>query len=522
MSGLILGPLFLNLVHSTEVIETFSKLGISILLFIVGLHLSPKIVAEVGSVSLVTGLGQILFTSVIGFFISLFLGLDRTAALYVAIALTFSSTIIILKLLSDKGEMHSLYGKIAVGFLLVQDIVATLILIVVSSLAHANGVSLPLVLLTMLLKGTGVGVGIVLLQKYVVPKLLNTASNSTELLFIFSLTWALGFSAVFHAIGLSVEVGALISGVILSSSPFAEEISSRLKPLRDFFIVLFFVLLGSSMQFDGGFSLVLPVVVLSAFVLIGNPIIVIILMNLLGYHKKTGFQAGLTVAQISEFSLILSTLGFSVGHISQEVLTIITLVGLVTIAGSTYLILFSDAIYSKTEALLSLLELRKNNQASTGKYAKIDAMLFGFNRVGKTFSTTFNDLGYSVGVVDFDPNTLERLPKKGINYYYGDAQNVEFLSELPLGKTKFVVSSIKNLETNLTLVGFIAQQHPKSLCIVFAETLQEAQALYDAGATYVVLPHFVGAEATAAFIRRVGFSPESFGRKRAQMLKEWA
>ncbi|NCN51091.1 MAG: sodium:proton exchanger, partial [Candidatus Pacebacteria bacterium] len=305
LSGLLLGPMFLNLIQSTEIIEIFSKLGISILLFIVGIHLSPKIIKEVGSVSLITGVGQVLFTSIIGFALSIFLGLDTTAAMYVAIALTFSSTIIILKLLSDKGDVHSLYGKIAVGFLLVQDVIATIILIIVSSTASAQGTSIPLVLLTTLLKGGFIVIVITLLEKVLLPKLLKAASDSSELLFIFSLSWGLGFSALFYALGLSVEIGALISGVVLSSSAYAEEISSRLRPLRDFFIVMFFVLLGSSMTFSGGLTMLIPVVVLSLFVLVGNPVIVLIIMNLLGFHKKTGFQAGLTVAQISEFSLIL-------------------------------------------------------------------------------------------------------------------------------------------------------------------------------------------------------------------------
>ena len=385
LSGILVGPLFLNLLHSTDVIEVFSKLGISILLFIVGLHMNPKIVKEVGSVSLITGVGQVLFTSFFGFILAVLLGLDTVAAMYVAIALTFSSTIIILKLLSDKGDVHSLYGRISVGFLLVQDIIATLILIIVSSVAGAGDMPLSFTLFSVLMKGAFILISLELIKKLVLPKLLEAASDNSELLFIFSLTWGLGCAALFYVLGLSVEIGALISGVVLSSSIYAEEIGSRLRPLRDFFIVLFFVLLGASMTLNSGFTLVLPVLVLSLFVLIGNPIIVVIIMNLLGYHKKTGFQAGLTVAQISEFSLILATLGFNVGHINQEILTMITLVGLITISGSTYLILYSDKIYTLIEKYLSFLELRKNNQSSTGKYAKVDTFIFGFNRVGTHF-----------------------------------------------------------------------------------------------------------------------------------------
>lgn len=514
LTGILVGPSVLNLVHSHEVVETFAKLGISILLFIVGLHLSPRVIKEVGSVSLVTGIGQVLVTSMVGFGLSIFLGIDRLAALYVAIALTFSSTIIVLKLLSDKGDVQSLYGKIAIGFLLVQDLIATVILIVISSVSVAETGNLGLVVGLTLLKGLGLLVGILAVTRWLLPPLLDSFAKSQELLFLFSLAWGFGLATIFQLAGLSVEIGALIAGVALSTTAFAEEMSSRLKPLRDFFIILFFIVLGSNLTLSLTPQILIPTLVFSVYVLIGNPVIMIILMNLLGYHRKTSFMAGLTVAQISEFSLILASLGMQVGHLSPEVLTIVTLVGMVTIAGSTYLILYSDRLYPLLTRLLQLLELRQVQQSGKNKQIAHDAYLFGFNRVGRELLEHFRRQGYSVGVVDFDPGAPARLPKNFKHFYYGDAANVEFLSELPLAKTKVVISTVPNLDTNMLLLKFFAQHRPSAISIIFAPTRGDAVCLYEAGASYVVLPHELGAQHTIGLLSKFGFNRKSFERKR--------
>lgn len=343
LTGIIVSPYFLNIVSSTETIVVFSQIGVALLLFIVGISLSPRVIKEVGKVSLVTGIGQIIFTSLIGFFISRLLGFSILVSLYIAIALTFSSTIIIMKLLSDKKDLDKLYGKISIGFLLVQDIFAIILLMIISSFSSRlklSGISLQSFIIGAIFIG-----GFILISIYILPKLSTFFAKSQEFLFLFSIGWGMGLAALFHYIGFSMEIGALVAGITLSMSPYHYEISSKLRPLRDFFVILFFILLGSQMVFGNISQFIIPAVIFSLFILIGNPLIVMILMGMLGYKKKTGFQAGFTVAQISEFSLILIALGVTVGHLTNEILSLITIVGLITIAGSTYLILYSNKIY---------------------------------------------------------------------------------------------------------------------------------------------------------------------------------
>src|SRR3989338_4214394 len=284
LSGIIIGPFLFNLLPHKETLEVFSQFGIAFLLFIVGIHLNPKTIKEVGKISLITGIGQVIFTSIIGYFICILFGFSTVTAIYIAIALTFSSTIIIMKLLSDKDSLDKLYGKISIGFLLVQDLIAIIILIVISS--FSNGVGTTSFILQSFTRGILILVILFPISYFILPKLSSFFAKSQEFLFVFAISWGLGLSALFLFAGFSIEVGALIAGIMLSMSSYSYEVSSKLKPLRDFFIISFFILLGAQMTFGNLTSLWLPAVIFSLFILIGNPLIVMILMGIFGYNKK--------------------------------------------------------------------------------------------------------------------------------------------------------------------------------------------------------------------------------------------
>ncbi len=508
LSGIIVGPYFLDILHSTESIELFSKIGISILLFVVGLSLNPDAIKETGKVSLITGIGQVVFTSVIGFLIMRGLGYDQTSSIYGSIALTFSSTIIILKLLSDKGDLRKLYGKIAIGFLLVQDIVATLILLVVSA-GGAGGISSALGIV--LVKGIVAIVALYIFSKRVLPKLSAYLAGSQELLFLFSIAWGLGLASLFYHLGFSIEIGALIAGVTLSVSSYAPEIGSRMKPLRDFFVVLFFVLLGSQVILTGISSQIGPAILLSLFVLVGNPLIVFFLMNILGYRSRTGFMAGLTVAQISEFSLILMALGLSLGHVSRETVSLITLVGIATIAGSTYLIMYSEKIYTAMRPLLRFLEIRKpTHEDTTDEDGAAEMIIFGYDRVGFDFVKAARTITEKFLVVDFNPKSISALKQKNIPHRYGDAGDVEFLGEVGLEHAKIIVSTIPDMETKLLILREYRKVSPHGVVLLTARTGEQARLLYTEGASYVVMPHHLGAHHAAELITAHKFDASKF------------
>ena len=329
VSGLLLGPYFFDIVHSEDTFSNFSRFGIALLLFVVGLGLNPKVIKEVGRASLFVGVGQVLFTSGFGFLICNLLGFDVVTSFFVAIALTFSSTIIVLKMLNDKKETNQLYGKIGVGLLLIQDLVASVMLLFVAR-TNQTGPLLPQLSMTV---GFVILIicGLFIAQAYVLPKLKNFLSGSQEFLFNFALAWGFGIASLFALAGLSIEVGAFFAGVVLATQPYAQEVSSRMRPLRDFFILIFFIILGVQLRIDDIIGLLPQAIALSSFVLIGNPLIVMTMMGIQGYTKKTSFKLGLTVAQISEFSLIFILLAHSVGSVEGEIVSLVTLVGIITI-----------------------------------------------------------------------------------------------------------------------------------------------------------------------------------------------
>ncbi|MBU2634312.1 MAG: cation:proton antiporter [Nanoarchaeota archaeon] len=517
LTGIIISPYFLNIVRSTDTIAVFSQIGVALLLFIVGLSLSPKVIKEVGKVSLVTGIGQIIFTSLIGFFISRLLGFSIIVSIYIAIALTFSSTIIIMKLLSDKKDLEKLYGKISVGFLLVQDIFVIILLMIISSFSgkfsNISNLSVEAILGGVMIIG-----GFVLISIYILPSLSKFFAKSQEFLFLFSIGWGLGSAALFHYIGFSMEIGALIAGVALSMSPYHYEISSKMRPLRDFFIILFFILLGSQMVFGNINQFIIPAIIFSLFILIGNPLIVMILMGLLGYKKKTSFKAGLTVAQISEFSLIFVALGVSVGHLTNEILSLVTIIGIITISGSTYLILYSDKIYPYLSKYLSIFE-RKKVKEKQEEDKDYDAILFGYNRIGYDILQAFKRIKKKFLVVDYNPKTIYDLSKEKINCRYGDVDDGEFLDELNLNNTKLIFSTIPEFETNLLLINKIRQTNKKAIIIVVSHDIEEAKIFYDQGATYVVMPHFLGGGHTSMMINKYKFNIDGFLKERRKHIK---
>lgn len=453
--GILAGPSVLGIARSEEHINLLAELGIAVLLFLVGLKLDIKLVRTLGPVALMTGLGQVAFTSIIGFGIGLVLGLDTATSLYVAVALTFSSTIIIVKLLSDKREIDSLHGRIALGFLIVQDLVVVLAMIVLSAIgvgAKGDAAASDIALIF----GSGIAMLIVvgIFIRYIAEPLVERLARAPELLVCFAIGWAALFAALGDLLGFSMELGGLLSGVSLASTRLREAMAARLAPLRDFLLLFFFIALGAHLDLSLVGEQVLAAAILSLFVLIGNPLIVLAIMGTMGYRKRTGFLAGLTVAQISEFSLIFMAMGVSLGHVGPESLGLVTLVGLITISLSTYMITYSHQIYAWLEPLLVGFERegtpREFPEQENLSDARYDILLFGLGRFGGAIAQRLRARGLRVLGIDFNPAAARRWRAEGFDVLYGDATDPEFLASLPFGNVGWAVLAVPEHETGIT------------------------------------------------------------------------
>lgn len=268
-------------------------------------------------------------------------------------------------------------------------------------------------------------------------------------------------------------------------------------------------------------QILLPSIILSIFVLIGNPLIVFLLMNLMGFKRKTGFLAGLTVAQISEFSLILAALGVAVGHISQEALSLVTLVGLITISGSTYFIIYSDKLINLLDPVLKRLELRKiKNEKQLFQEEQTEIFLFGYDRVGSNFVEVIKKLKKPYAVIDFNPRSIQRLNTEGLPAIFGDASDADFLEELQMQNGKMVISTIPDFNTNKLLFEKITKINPKAITIAISHKVDEASELYDLGVTYVIMPHYLGADFAAHMITKHGLDKKGFVDERRSHLEK--
>ncbi|MFO7826947.1 MAG: cation:proton antiporter family protein [Cyclobacterium sp.] len=494
--GILVGPAVLDVVHSKDNIHLLAEVGIVVLLFIVGLKLDLRIIQSVGRIALLTGMGQVLFTSLIGFLIGIGMGFSTLHSFYIAVALTFSSTIIIVKLLSDKKEIDSLHGQIAVGFLIVQDIVVILVMIVLSTMRQDNESPLWHAILQTVLSGTVLVFLTWLAMKWMIPRLSKFLAKSQEMLVLFAIAWAVFLASLGEIMGFSGEVGAFLAGVSLASSTFKETISSRLVSLRDFLLLFFFVNLGADLNFDVIGNQVGKALVFSFFVLIGNPIIVLIIMGVMGYKKRTSFLAGLTVAQISEFSLIFAGLGLSIGHINEETVGLITLVGLITIGLSTYLILYSHPIYEFIAPALSIFE-RKNIkdpflQDQTGKTYEL--IIFGFGRFGSKIADILDqqkEIKY-LGV-DFDPQVVQQEKEAGRDVVFADMEDPEIFDQIPFQTSKCVISTVPILDSSKHLVETLINNDFKGKIYLTALKAKDQALFKESGADKVLIPHHMAA-----------------------------
>lgn len=454
--GVLVGPSALDWVHEAEPLELFAEIGIAILLFLVGLKLDISLVRSVGPVALATGIGQIIVTAIAGFGIAFAFGLDPLGAAIVAIAITFSSTIIVVKLLSDQRELDELHGRVALGLLIVQDVVVIIVMIALTSIGDA-GSDPGGQALRILVSGGGLLAGIAVAMRWVLPWLLDRVATSQELLIVWSVAWAIGIAALTDLMGFSIEVGAFLAGFALASTRYREQVAASLSGLRDFLLLFFFIVLGAGLDFSAIGAQVPAAIALSLFVLIGTPLIMIGIMSLMGYPARVGFLAGLAIAQISEFSLILIALTRDLGFVDDDIVGLVTLIALITIAGSSYLIPHTKRIATRLEPLLSRLQRRTTRPVTARDGVQYDAIVFGNGRFGSQLVSALAAAGDRVLLVEWDPFAEVRVREADlaarVDVVFGDARSPDFPETLPVQGVRFIVSTVPDVDTNLVLAS---------------------------------------------------------------------
>jgi len=501
IAGVLVGPMFLGLVNSSsgDYIQLFARMGIALLLFIVGLSLDFRVLKEIGKVASLAGLGEVIVTSLAVFGLSLWLGFTYHAALYLAAALAFSSTVVVVKILSDKKEIDTLHGKIALGILIIEDFIAALVLMVIP-LIRGSGLNELLFGFSKIVVLIGL---IFFVSSLILNRFMDYLARSQETLFLFGIAWALALAALFNYLGLSLEIGALVAGMSLASSKYTLELGGKIKPLRDFFVVLLFVFFGSQLVGPISAGLIKQAIAFSFLILVGKPFIVMGFLRFFGYKKRTNFLAGSALAQISEFSLVIVLMGLSLGYLNQEFMNLAVLIALITIGVSSYSIYYSRAIYGKIGPLLHLFDGmgEEKEYENIGLY---DVVLFGHHRMGYKLMQRLKQMKVRVLVVDYNPKVILSLDKQGIDCVYGDAADKNFLAEFKLTKAKLVISTLNDESANIAIKEILKDVESKATFIATAEQPRAAIDLYDIGADYVIIPHHLGGDYVSHLIDKFG------------------
>lgn len=490
LAGILITPVF-GLVTDTSVIESMSIIGIAFLLFLVGLEMDLK---ALKNVSLVAGLGgmiQIIILFVFGYIISLLLGFLSLEAAYVGLVLAFSSTMVVMKLLSDKRELNTLHGRIAIGTLLVQDIVAIFALLILTSL---NDFTLAFFGLVLLKFSLFVGAAY-LTSRFVFPRVFRYAARKQELLLISALAVCFIFSLAFHYLGFSIAIGAFIAGVTLGNLEYNIEIIGKVKSLRDFFALLFFVSLGMGLSLEVLDRIWIAFILLLITIIILKPLIIMTICSLFRYTKRPSFLTANSLAQIGEFSLILASQGLLLGHISQDLFSLIVMLMLISIMLTSYYIQYNQWFYRIMSPMLKVFDrFTTEGLEYLPSSVKPKIILCGHNRIGYSVLRNLQKLKKKILVVDYNPEVIFRMVKEGYHCIYGEVTDEEIIERMNLKGITMLISTVPMLEDNLFLLRKAREANKRAKVLVTANTIEEAFELYDKGADYVILPHFLGGE----------------------------
>ncbi len=496
LGGFLIGPFALGLIKDVGIIKQLAELGIAFLLFIVGLELDLNKFKQLGFVVALTGILQVFFVTLVSFGLMRF-WLAPLEAFYLGLVIAFSSTMIVIKLISDKGELQTLHGKIVLGILLVQDILVVLALSLLQNLGTTS-----LFTFVSLLKGLTLILLAYLIGRYLFSYVLRWSASSPELLFIVALAIGFLYSGLAYYLGFSISIGAFIAGVALASSSYSVEIVGRVLSLKDFFLVIFFSSLGmqiSQLRLEHGFTLLLVILVL---VMIVKPLITFFILKLFKHSNRTCFSSSLPLGQISEFSLVLAGVGIALGHLRNETFTLIILVGTITITLTSYFIKYDRTIYNLFYPLLVKIETKPKffDIETVQKDLSNHVVVIGAHRMASRIIDTLKERKENFVVLDYNPERVKCLLQEGVHCVYGDYGNIHVLENLHIAQAKIVISTVPNFNDNLRLIKMVKDVNKKALLIITSNKTMDSLMLYRDGADFVVFPEYVAGQKVADYL----------------------
>ena len=501
--GVLLGARGLGIITNSEEIVHLGELHIIFLLFLFGLELDWRKLSRTGPAAIVAGLGQMALTALIAFGVSRWLGFSPIVAGYFGLALMFSSTIIVVQLLDGRHELNTVHGRLLVGVLLIQDIVAVLAVVALHGMASLEWAgNFTLILSDVVVKTSGLAVFTWFASTKMLPKVFRLIGGHSELQTTVAIAWGFLLMWVTHLIGLSAEVGALIAGMTLAVLPQGLEVGPKVRPMRDLFTLLFFASLG--LMFSSSPTIdISAVVALSALVLIVAPLTFYLVYGFWGFRPRTAFLASLPAAQISEFSLIIAAFAVLTGHLEETHLATIVAVAIVTFTVSTYLGMHSPAIYRLVRPLL--LWPRRRHRKNLLVEQKIQEysnhlIIVGGRTFGNVLLKWASQHQIKAAVIDIDPVTVSELEKRNELVILGDAGEEDVLHRVQYKSAKLAITTTDQFDVNLEFIHIAKRISVNVPIFTIAQTSEEAVDLYAAGADFVLIPHHISSDLVVRFL----------------------
>ena len=509
VAGFAVGPVGLQWVEESS-IETISSLGLILLLFIIGLEIDLKKILGAGRLITITAATQILGGCLLGLLLFRILGFSLRAdgldALYLAVAAALSSTVIIVKILYDKRELDTLPGRLTLGILVLQDLFAILFLALQPNLKE------PAVGLLLLSLGKAVLLVTVAFtaSRFALPPVFKAVARLPELVQVGALAWCFLVAGLASYWGLSREMGALVAGVALSTFPYTLDVVAKVINLRDFFLTLFFVALGMTVPAPTA-HVVIWALAFALFVVVSRLLTVFLPLHWMRQGHRVSLLPAIHLSQISEFSLVILTLGLQGQHINKETFDLAAYAFVLLAIGSTYAITNSDRLLRSIRPRLSRMGMRDLDEHTslTAKPASPPSIfILGFSWTASSLleEITRNEpsLLDKLAVIDFNPHVNEELRARGVTVIYGDISQRDTLVHAGVGHAKVLICTLPNTvlkgATNLRLLLQLREINAAAQIIMHAELLEDVPRLYAAGASYVSAPRLLEAAELRAVI----------------------
>lgn len=511
VGGIAVGPYGFRLVSDIAQIETLATIGVVLLLFTLGIEFSLKTLRQMGKVAILGGIAQILATVALGLVVGLLLRWPLVEALFFGFLIALSSTMIVLKILMERGELDTAHGRVMIGILLVQDLAVVPMMVILPALGQPEAGLLSALgiaaLKTVLFLGAMVVLGFWVLP-WIMRRVAGVRSRELFLLTVFSL--GIGVALVTYYFGLSAALGAFVAGLLISESEYAHQALADVIPLRDIFATLFFASLG--MLIDPHFLAdnigVVSVVVIA--IIGGKFIICSIVPRLFGYSAKTMLFAGAGLFQIGEFSFVLAAAALSMGVISKDLYDLTLTSAVITILLTPFALSLASALYyrlSQRQRIARFLASRPDPGLSSGRQLSGHVVICGHGRVGRSLAEVLKRRNFSYLVIDSDPRVIDSLRSQRVACIYGDASNPEILSQAGLAKAKVLVITLPDpIAAELTVRNAL-RTNPKLDVVARVHLDSEAEKLRALGVAELVRPEFeAGLEIVRHTLHRFGLS----------------